>query len=38
MSPITLALSILIGAICYSGLIWFVCRLISTNHLDEDEQ
>lgn len=22
----------------YGGLIWFVCRLISTNHLEDDEQ
>ncbi len=28
----------LIGLVCYSGLIWFCCRLLATNHLDEDEQ
>lgn len=24
--------------VCYGGLIWFCCRLLATNHLDEDEQ
>ncbi len=27
----------LIGLVCYAGLIWFVCRLMGTNGL-EDEQ
>ena len=27
-----------IGLICYGSLIWFVCRLIGINRLEDDEQ
>lgn len=26
------------GLIAYGSLIWFVCRLVGTNHLEDDEQ
>jgi len=38
MPRIYIALAIVVGLVCYGGLIWFVCRLLATNGLEDDEQ
>ena len=38
MPLILKAIAIAAGIVCYGGLIWFVCRLLAANGLEDDDQ